>query len=124
MDDNGSNSSGPQLAEIIGYSLIAGQLSPALLVGLARLGVIQPPPINTFTTIANNAMDEAMMSGDIPKYTATVYGQQRWWELISQYYKESSGTTEFLTRAGGICDQHVAWCQGVDIPLTGGVAGP
>jgi hypothetical protein len=113
-------SSGPQLGEIVGYTFLAGQLTPALLVGLARLGLIQLPPINTFTAIANNAMEEAVANNEINIYFGTVFGQQKWFELISQYYDDGR-TTEFLTRAGGVCAQHAAWCQGVDIPLRGGI---
>ena len=112
-------SSGPQLGEIVGYTFLAGQLTPALLVGLARLGLIQLPPINTFTAIANNAMEEAVANNEINIYFGTVFGQQKWFELISQYYDDGM-TTEFLTRTGGVCAQHAAWCQGVDIPLRGG----
>ena len=113
-------SSGPQLGEIVGYTFLAGQLTPALLVGLARLGLIQLPPINTFTAIANNAMEEAVANNEINIYFGTVFGQQKWFQLISQYYDDGR-TTEFLTRAGGVCAQHAAWCQGVDIPLRGGI---
>ena len=57
--------------ELIGYGAILGQLTPALLVGLTRLGLIRPPPLNAFTSIANNAMDDAVKNGEINKVSVT-----------------------------------------------------
>ena len=74
-----------------------------------------PPPLNTFTYIANNAMDAARASGEVSKWLATKYSQDVWSDLLSQYYSEGS-STDFLTRAGGVCDLHAAWCDGVIIP--------
>jgi len=110
-------------AALIGYGFLASQLTAPLLVGLTRLGLIQPPPFNTFTAIANNAMVEAVESGEINKLTATVYGQGKWAELIQHYYT-SGATTEFLTAADGVCAQHPAWCAGISIPLVGGLVPP
>ena len=112
------DSKGPEFAEIIGYGFIGGQLFPPLLVGLARLGVIRLPPINTFTAIANNAIDEAVAAGEISPYQGTAYGLQLWSGFLSEY--SQGGSTEFLTRAGGVCAEHAAWCAEVAIPLTGG----
>lgn len=111
------------MVQLVGYGFIAAQLAPALLVALTRLGLITPPPLNTFTAISNNAMDAAIADGEIPKLMGTVYGQNKWYELISSYYS-SGETTAFLTDATGLCSQHPAWCEGVVIPLTGGIVGP
>lgn len=108
------------IGQVIGYSAIGGQLLFPFLVGLQRLGLIELPPLNAFTAIANNASDEAIAIGTINPYTATVYGQGIWKDLITEYYS-SGKTTEFLTKAGGICAEHAAWCDGVSIPLTGGM---
>jgi Tfp pilus assembly protein PilX len=77
------------------------------------------PPLNTFTDIANNAAEAAIKAGEIPYNVATVYATQKWAGLIQEYYATGE-TTEFLTRAAGVCAQHAAWCEGVSIPLTGG----
>ena len=70
--------------------------------------------------IANNAMVEAVETGKIPKLVGTVYGQGKWIELIQQFHN-SGATTEFLTAEDGVCAQHPAWCDGISIPLVGGL---
>ena len=52
----------------------------------------------------------------------TVYGQGVWKDLISEFYA-TGGTTEFMTKAGGLCEQHAAWCKDIAIPLAGGFTG-
>ena len=98
----------------VGYLALWGQLTPALLTALAKLGLFNPPPINLLTDVANNAMDAAIAAGEIPKIVGTVYGQGIWKDLIGEYYS-SGETTEFLTKAGGVCDLHPAWCEGITI---------
>lgn len=118
--DTEEKQSGLPLVAYVGYAFLFGQLSPALFVGLARLGLITLPPINTFTAIANNAMDEALRNQEIFPYFCTTYAQGKWNEFFFEYYN-SGETTEFLTVAGGVCSQHPGWCEGVDIPLVGGL---
>ena len=52
-DDEATNST---LPAAIGYLSIFSLLSPSLLVGLDKLGVIALPPINLLTDISNNAI--------------------------------------------------------------------
>ena len=106
---------------VIGWLALFGQLAPAGLVGLARLGLVKAPPLNTLTDIANNAMDEAIANGCKEllfeqKLFATAYGQGIWKDLIAEYYS-SGETTDFLTKAGGVCAEHPGWCEGITIPV-------
>ena len=108
---------------LIGYGLLLAYLSPVFLTAAAKVGLYNPPPINLLTDIANNAADEAMAAGSLELgrffgYTiqgGTFYAQSVWKDLLAEYYSTGE-TTEFLTRAGGICAQHAAWCKGVSIP--------
>ena len=100
---------------VIAGLAVFGELVPVFLAALGRLGLIKPPPINTFTYIANNAMDAAVNDGSVYPLMGTMYAQGIWKDLISEYYG-SGETTEFLTIAGGVCAEHAAWCAGVTIP--------
>ena len=99
---------------IAGFAVF-GELLPVFLAALGRLGLIKPPPINTFTLIANNAMDAAVNDGSVYPLMATMYAQGIWKDLIGEYYS-SGESTDFLTQAGGACVEHAAWCAGVTIP--------
>jgi len=102
------------LPAAFGTLLLAGQLSAPLLVGLDKLGLVKAPPINLLTSIANNAMDAAVAEGEISMNFATVYSQGIWNDLLQEYFR-SGQTLDFLTKAGGVCAQHPAWCEGVEI---------
>jgi hypothetical protein len=104
-----------RFVKAFGYFFLFSNLAPAFGNALGRLGLWNPPPINLLTAVANNAMDEAMLAGEIPKLMATAYGQGIWADLLKEYYA-SGETTEFLTKAGGICAQHSNWCEGIIIP--------
>jgi hypothetical protein len=54
-------------------------------------------------------------AGAINIYFGTVYAQGAWKDLIDAYYALGE-TTEFLTKAGGVCAEHAAWCAGLVIP--------
>lgn len=54
-------------------------------------------------------------AGAINIYFGTVYAQGAWKDLIDTYYALGE-TTEFLTKAGGVCAEHAAWCAGLVIP--------
>ena len=101
-------------AGAFGWFALAGQLAAPLAAGLGRLGLFKPPPLNMLTDIANQAMDEAIAKHEIPKLMGTVYGQGIWKDLIGQYYSTGE-TTEFLTKAGGVCAEHPVWCDGISI---------
>ncbi len=111
------------VGSLVGYLLFLVYLSPIFGRTAVQYGLWDPPPINMFTDIANNAADEAMAAGRLQLgsvfgYTiqgGTFYAQSVWRDLISEYYA-SGQTTEFLTKAGGVCAQHSAWCEGVSIP--------
>ena len=111
------------MVSLIGYSFFLVYLSPIFIRAVDRSGVWKVPPINLLTDIANNAADEAMAAGDLTignffGYAiqgGTFYAQSVWKDLLAEYYA-SGETTEFLTKAGGVCAQHVAWCAGVTIP--------
>tara|TARA_B110001452_G_C15067095_1_gene372458 strand:+ start:28 stop:666 length:639 start_codon:yes stop_codon:yes gene_type:complete len=102
-------------AAAFGYFALFGQLAAPFAAALGRLGLIKPPPLNLLTDIANQAMDEAIANEEIPKLMGTVYGQGIWKDLIGQYYNTGE-TTEFLTKAGGVCAEHAGWCAGITIP--------
>ena len=104
------------LSAAFGYLFLFGQLAPAFATAAGRLGLFKPPPLNLLTEVANNAMDEAIRTGEIPALMGTVYGQGVWKDLIGQYYA-SGESTAFLTKVGGICMQHPVWCDGITLPL-------
>ena len=60
-------------------------------------------------------MEAAVQDGSVYPLVATAYSQGIWSDLISEYYRTGQ-TTEFLTRVGGVCAEHTAWCAGVTIP--------
>jgi len=105
---------GANIGANIGYLGLLAYISPVFVAALAKAGVIDPPPLNTFTAIANNAADLAFASGEIPRNIMTVYSFQQWADLLQQYFADGK-TTEFLTRVGGVCAQHPGWCDGVTI---------
>ena len=111
------------MGSLVGYALLLVYLAPIFLRAADRSGLWKPPPINTLTDIANNAADEAMAAGALQLGTVfgytlqggTFYAQGVWRDLLAEYYA-SGETANFLTKAGGVCAQHVAWCAGVTIP--------
>ena len=83
-----------------------------IVVGvLGRLGVIDPPPINTLTDIANAAMDAEIAAGRLEPLLATGWAQLFWVDLLQQYY-------QYENRSGFIAaycsnPDHAAWCSGI-----------
>lgn len=61
-----------QAGEVIGYALLLNFFSTPLTVFLTQRGLITPPPFNTFTAIANKAMEEAIANGEIDKLMGTM----------------------------------------------------
>ncbi|KAL1529258.1 hypothetical protein AB1Y20_000212 [Prymnesium parvum] len=91
---------------------IAGELLPVFLTVLGRLGLFTPPPLNLFTSVANNAMEAAVHEGTVYPLLATAYAQGVWVDLIRQYY-DGGESMEFLRQ---VCAEHARWCAGVTIP--------
>ena len=85
------------------------QLLDPLLVALDKLGIVKAPPFNTFTALANAAMDEAVKQDGVSKYLATGYASTFKVDLIRQYYA-AGASPEFLSQwcadpaHGGICE--------------------
>ena len=123
QDDEDERVGKVNVASLVGYALYLVYLSPIFGAAAAKFGLWNPPPINLFTDIANNAADEAMAAGTLELanffgykiQAGTFYAQGVWKDLLAEYYA-SGETTEFLTKANGVCAQHVAWCDGVVIP--------
>ena len=101
--------------EVFGWLVLFSQLTPAFLTAAGRAGLWNAPPVNLFTDIANAAMESGVADGSIPKWRATLYGQDVWKELLGQYYANGESTS-FLTEAGGICAQHAEYCAGLTLP--------
>ena len=97
-----------RIAAIIVGTGFFSQLLVPLYVGLARLGVVNPPPINAFTDITNAAMEEAVRNGIVQPLFATAWAQAFWLDLLSQY-NAAPVPGEFLT---SYCTDaaHVTWC--------------
>jgi len=94
---------------------IAQQIGLGVAVAAGRLGLWNAPPVNLFTDIADNAMEAGVAAGDVNLYFGTAYATGIWKELLDAYYATGE-TTEFLTKAGGVCAEHAAWCAGIAIP--------
>lgn len=101
--------------EVFGWLVLFGQVTPAFLTAAGRAGLWNAPPVNLFTDIANAAMESGVADGSVPKWRATMYGQDVWKDLLGQYYANGESTS-FLTEAGGICAQHAEYCAGVTLP--------
>ena len=101
--------------EVFGWLVLFGQVTPAFLTAAGRAGLWNAPPVNLFTDIANAAMESGVADGSVPKWRATMYGQDVWKDLLGQYYATGESTS-FLTEAGGICAQHAEYCAGVTLP--------
>ena len=110
----GYDSSNNLLPATIGYLALFGQLAPVFLVGLNKAGLIKLPPINLLTDISNNAMDAAVKSGEISAFVGTAYSTGVWRDLLLDFYRNGE-TLDYLTRAGGVCAEHPAWCEGIEI---------
>ena len=97
-------------ARAIGVLFLVGQLSAPLLVGLQRLGIVDPPPLNTFTAITNAAMDAKIADGSLNKMVATGWGQGFYFDLVAQYYSSGGRQAEWIP---SYCNQpeHVDWCN-------------
>ena len=106
------------VGSLVGYALLLVYLGPFFIRAAAPQIAER---INMFTDIANNAADEALAAGSLlvgtvfgyPIQNGTLYAQGVFKDLIAEYF--ASGSTAFLTRAGGVCAQHAAWCDGVTI---------
>eukprot|EP00964_Phaeocystis_antarctica_P029756 scaffold16780_cov63-Phaeocystis_antarctica.AAC.3 len=107
---------------LVGYTLLLAYLSPVFARAAANGGLWNPPPVDLFSEIAYNAADEALAAGTLqlgtvfgyPVQGGTFFAQGIWKDLLAEFYANGE-TTDFLTKAGGICAQHAAWCEGVSI---------
>lgn len=97
-DDSGqgANSGMKMLGKAAG-TLYLVQIVVVVLVNiLGRAGVISPPPLNTFTDMANAAMDAEVEAGRLQPLFATAWSVSFWLDLISQYNAMGVDRTEFL----------------------------
>ena len=99
---------------VFGWFVLFGQVTPGLLTAAGRAGLWDAPPLNLFTDIANAAMESGVADGTVPKWRATLYGQDVWKDLLGQYYANGESTS-FLTEAGGICAAHAEYCAGLSL---------
>jgi len=76
---------------------------------LAKLGLVKAPPLNTFTAIANAAMDQAVATGEVQPLMATAWAQGFWADLFTQYY--SSGQPDDFVAKWCAVTEHVGWCS-------------
>jgi hypothetical protein len=75
---------------------------------LARLSLVKAPPLNTFTDIANAAMEQAIAIGELQPLVATAWAQVFWVELIKEYY--SSGQPDDFVASWCAAAEHSAYC--------------
>lgn len=94
------------IATVVG-TIYFSQLLLPLYTAAARLGLVDPPPINTLTAIANAAMDEAVANGTVQPLLATAWAQRLWIDLLVQY---NAAPETFLP---SYCTDaaHTAWCS-------------
>ena len=104
---NFENSAG---ARVIGVLFLVGQLSAPLLVGLQRMGIVDPPPLNTFTAITNAAMDAKIADGSLNKMVATGWGQGFYFDLVKQYYSSGGRQADWIPAYCNL-PEHVDWCN-------------
>lgn len=65
------------------------------------------PPLNTFTDIANAAMDEAIAAGTLQPLLATAWAQGFWWDLLAQCYKSGVAPEAWIA---SYCEAHASLC--------------
>ena len=103
----------PRRNQLVGTIVGVGYLGPFIAtVGtgvLSRLGLIEAPPLNALTDIANNAMEAEIASGSLQPIVATAWATSFWVDLIGQYYS-FDGPGSFLAT---YCSQHEGFCTGV-----------
>jgi hypothetical protein len=95
-----------RLPAAVGAAALVGQLTQPLVVGLDRLGLIELPPLNALTSIANAAMDAEIEAGRINPMMGTAWVQGFYKDLIGQYAASPDG---FLQAYCGDA-VHKAWC--------------
>ena len=111
--DKGSGKPWQQRVGVALGTLYLSQLLILPYTALARLGVISPPPLNTFTAIANAAMDQAIAAGTLQPLMATAWAQSFWFDLLSQYYaagEPADFVPQYCAEAS-----HAAWCVGLSL---------
>ena len=99
----------------IGVIGIASQLLDPLLVALDRLGVVRAPPFNTFTALANAAMEAQVMDGSLSPYLATGFASTFKLDLIRQYY--AAGASEQWLPQYCADPAHGAWCEAAAVTV-------
>jgi hypothetical protein len=89
--------------------LIISNFGVAAVVALDRLAPGSMPPINAFTDIANVAMEQAVLSGEVPKPLATFWAQAFWFDLLTEYSRAGLPSQEFVASWCSTPD-HYDWC--------------
>ena len=84
-----------------------GQLAT---ISAAKLGLITLPPINTFTEIADAAMEMGVADGSVNPYTATAYSWGIWLDLL-QSYNAGASVAAWCADAPA----HSAWCEAAKV---------
>ena len=102
----------PAVGGVIFGALYFSQFGVLIITALGRLGLVTVPPLNTYTAIANNAMDAGIADGSVFPLMATAYAQGLWFDLVSSYYQIGP---QFLDAYCAEAD-HLAWCAGVTLP--------
>ena len=84
-----------------------GQLAT---ISAAKLGLITLPPINTFTEIADAAMEMGVADGSVNPYTATAYSWGIWLDLLQSYNARAS-----VAAWCADAPAHSAWCEAAKV---------
>ena len=109
-DGEQSDAKGAQMIGRTAGYLYLGQVITVVTIGvLKRLDLISLPPVNSLTTIANNAMDAEIAAGTLQPLLATGWSVGFWLDLWRQYYAEADPAA-FVA---GYCAEHAALCVGL-----------
>ena len=76
---------------------------------ISRTGLVDLPPINTLTDIANNAMEAEIAAGSLNPYLATGWATNFWVGLLQQYFAQDE-PGGFVAR---YCAEHASLCTGI-----------
>ena len=99
----------PQLlGRIAGFAYLGNFVTVVSVGILSRLGLINLPPINLLTDIANNAMDQEIAAGNLNPLLATGWATGFWLDLLRQY--NAFAGEDFVP---SYCAAHASLCAGI-----------
>jgi hypothetical protein len=109
--DSEAKKPGSQLmGRLFGFAYLGNFITVVTIGVLKRLDLIELPPINTLTAIANNALDAEIAAGRLQPLLATGWSLGFWLDLLRQYVSIAPDKATFVA---DYCVQHASLCSGI-----------